>query len=194
MMSRRLPFPTRAAVAHLAVGLLVAGCSNDPIRYIPEADRNMLQAQERLGNGDGHGSPITVEQMLRGVKAANAGAGAGAAAGAAPVNRILLRFDGDSVLPSEDEVDRLHRFALSANASSLTVSSRPGNFDDPGSPVLGQRRAIAVSRELTGLVPDVQLHFDPALPPDVVVVSRGGAGYGADADLGAPGLGATGTP
>jgi hypothetical protein len=145
--------------------VLAAACSHDPIRYIPETDRAMLQTQDRLSNGGANGQPISVDEMLQRAKTTGAGKAAS--------TRVLIRFDGDTVQPDAAQRDTLRRFAEQAHAGSLTVTSRPGSFDDPGSPVLGQRRAIAVSRELSGVVADVQMRFEPGLPPGVVVVSLG---------------------
>nr|WP_294550158.1 hypothetical protein [uncultured Rhodopila sp.] len=144
---------------------LAAACAHDPIRYIPETDRTMLQAQDRLGNGDGNGQPISVDEMLRRAKTTGESK--------PPSTRIMIRFDGDTVQPDAAQRDTLRRFAEQAHAGSLTVISHPGNFDDAGSPVLGQRRAIAVSRELSDIVADVQMRFEPAVPPGIVVVSFG---------------------
>lgn len=144
---------------------LAAACSHDPIRYIPETDRAMLQAQDRLGNGDANGRAISVDEMLRRAKSTGDSK--------APASRVMIRFDGDAVQPDTAQRDTLRRFAEQAHAASLTVTSRPGSFEDAGSPVLGQRRAIAVSRELSGVVADVQMRFEPGLPPGVVVVSLG---------------------
>lgn len=167
---RRLPHSpvlTHATVRTLAwiMALLAAACSHDPIRYIPETDRAMLQAQDRLGNGDASGQPISVDEMLRRAKTT--------AESKAPASRVMIRFDGNAVQPDAAQRDTLRRFAEQSHAGSLTVTSRPGSFEDAGSPVLGQRRAIAVSRELSGLVADVQMRFEPGLPPGVVVVSLG---------------------
>jgi hypothetical protein len=159
-----LSYATVRALPWFLAGL-AAACSHDPIRYIPETDRTMLQAQERLGNGDGAGQPISVEEMLRRAKTTGESK--------APATRVVIRFDGDTVRPDAAQRDTLRRFAAQAHAGSLTVISHPGNFDDAGSPVLGQRRAIAVSRELSDIVADVQMRFEPGVPPGIVVVSLG---------------------
>nr|WP_294508852.1 hypothetical protein [uncultured Rhodopila sp.] len=144
---------------------LVVACSHDPIRYIPETDRTMLQAQDRLGTGQGTGGPISVDEMLQRAKASPDSKTAPA--------RLVIRFDGAAVQPDAAQRDTLRRFAEQAHAGSLTVTSHPGSFDEAGSPVLGQRRAIAVSRELSDVVADVQMRFEPDVPPGVVVVSLG---------------------
>jgi hypothetical protein len=147
------------------MAVLAAACSPDPIRYIPETDRTMLQAQDRLGHGDGNGQPISVDEMLRRAKTTGESN--------EPPSRVMIRFDGDAVQPDSTQRDTLRHFAEQAHAGSLTVTSHPGSFDDAGSPVLGQRRAIAVSRELSEVVADVQMRFDPGVPAGVVVVSPG---------------------
>nr|WP_294517468.1 hypothetical protein [uncultured Rhodopila sp.] len=147
------------------MALLVAACSHDPIRYIPETDRAMLQAQDRLGTGDRTGQPISVDEMLQRAKST--------AENKASPSRVVIRFDGDAVQPDAAQRDTLRRFAEQSHTGSLTVTSHPGSFDDAGSPVLGQRRAIAVSRELSAVVADVQMRFEPEVPPGVVVVSLG---------------------
>jgi hypothetical protein len=154
-----------ARIAACTMAVLAAACSHDPIRYIPETDRTMLEAQDRLNGGQGTGEAISVDEMLRRAKSSGDSK-------AAP-SRVVIRFDGDTVQPDAAQRDTLRRFAAQAHTASLTVSSHPGSFDDPGSPVLGQRRAIAVSRELSDVVPDVQVRFEPGLPPGVVVVSQG---------------------
>lgn len=154
--------------------LAMAACSHDPIRYIPEADRNMLQAQARLGNGgDGGNASISVDEMLRRAKE-------GDATKPAPT-RVVLHFGADAIQPDAAQRDTLRAFAATAGAATagpptVVVSSRPGSFDDPGTPVLGPRRAVAVSHELAAMVADVRVKFEPSLPPDVVVVSLGGSG------------------
>jgi hypothetical protein len=144
---------------------LAAACAPDPIRYIPATDRAMLQAQDRMSNGGAAGQPISVDEMLQRAKTTDEGKPAS--------TRVVLRFEGDIVQPDAAQRDTLRRFAAAAHSGSLTVISHPGSFDDAGSPVLGQRRAIAVSRELSGVVADVQMRFEPSVPPGVVVVSLG---------------------
>lgn len=140
--------------------LLLAACSQDPVRYIPEEDRRAAAADKA--------TPISVSEML-------ANARHESLAPAAPSGRLLVHFQGDTVTPDPAQRASLWQFASNASAArqKLLVASRPGNFDDPGSPVLGQRRAVAVARELSAVVKDVEMRFDPALPPDVVVVTQG---------------------
>ena len=93
--------------------------------------------------------------------------------------RLLVRFEADTVTPSPTQRAELRQFATTEPGSAPTgtarkfwVASRPGSFEDGGTPVLGQRRAVAVARELSAVSPDVELRFDPALPPGVVVVTQ----------------------
>lgn len=142
----------------------LAACAQDPIRYIPETDRVVAAA-------DG-ARPVTVEAML--ARARNNTPGATAVPG-----RLLVRFEADTVTPSPAQRAELRQFAQATPGATpgtaprkFWVASRPGTFEDGGSPVLGQRRAVAVARELSTLSPDVELRFDPALPPGVVVVTQ----------------------
>lgn len=147
--------------------LALSACQNDPIRYIPPEDRTLLQTQARLDASPGEGKGITVQEMLQRAKTN--------AAGPVPSSRVLVRFLGGAVEPDAAGQEQLRAFAAQLPAPGLpvVVSSRPGDFTDPAAPVLGQRRAVAVSRLLAGRVGNVQLRFDAALPPDVVVVRAG---------------------
>ena len=161
-----MSWPARLTLRILPL-LAVAGCSHDPILYIPSTDRTMLQAQARLGNADDGGKgPISVDEMLRRAKQGDSGPAA--------ASSVVLHFGGDTVQPDAAQRDTLWRFATKTGAETLVVSSRPGSFSDPATPVLGPRRAVAVSHELSAIVPNVQVRFEAALPPDVVVVSLGG--------------------
>lgn len=157
----------RHAVPCAALALGLAACAHDPIRYIPPEDRTALEAQARLSSAPGDGQGITVDQMLARAKTS--------AATPAPSSRILIRFEGEAVQPDAAGQEQLRAFAarLPSAAMPVVVSSRPGEFGDPGSPLLGQRRAVAVSRVLAGSSNNVEVRFDTALPPDVVVVSTG---------------------
>ena len=139
----------------LMLTLLLAACSPDPVKYIPEADRRDL--------GPNPGTPITVDQLLARARLAEPNA----------ASRMVVRFDGAVLTLTEAQRAELRKFAGGVAARKLLVSSRPGAFDDPGAPVAGQRRAIAVSRELTTAGGDVEMRFDQALPPGVVVVTQG---------------------
>ncbi len=88
--------------------------------------------------------------------------------------RLLVRFEADAVSPNPSQRAELRQFAQASpgTARRFWVTSRPGSFEDTGTPVLGQRRAVAVARELSSVSPDVELRFDPALPPGVVVVTQ----------------------
>ncbi len=141
----------------------------------------MLEAEARLGqDGGGGGSGgITVDQLLAQVRHGAAAAQSAAAQSAAvqPVvaqagapSRVLLRFDGESVQPNPTQVAQLDAFASGHGGSPVVVTSHADSIDE-GAKLLDQRRAIAVSRELTGTLPDVTIRFDPDMPADLVVVS-----------------------
>lgn len=140
--------------------LLLAACSQDPVHFIPEADR-------RAGATEGAG-PISVNEMLSRVRTSDSTEHETA-------GRIIMRFAGDAVQPDAEQREALRQFATAAITARqpVVVSSRPGGFDDPGQKVLGQRRAVAVARELSSVAGDVETRFDAALPPDVVVVTQG---------------------
>lgn len=143
----------------LILTLLLAACSPDPVKYIPEADRR--------DPGPNPGAPITVDQLLARARLAD------------PTKpgipgRLLVRFDGTALALTEAQRSDLREFANRITMPrKLLVSGRPGGFDDPGAPVIGQRRAIAVARELTAAGAEVEMRFDTALPPGVVVVTQG---------------------
>jgi hypothetical protein len=162
------PMPVLLA---LVAPALLAACSNDPLSYIPAQDRAFLQAQRRLGDdGSPSGGPISVDALLDQARASGA-----ADTAAATASRVALRYEGDAVQPDAGQREVIHRFAAEAREQGLhvTVVSRQDSFDAPGGPLLGQRRAAAVARELETLVPDVDLRFDPGAPPGVVVLSGG---------------------
>lgn len=161
------PMPVLLAVV---ASVLLVACSNDPLSYIPQQDRAFLQAQRRLGaDGGASGSPISVEALL---DQARGGEPAGPAAAS---NRVALRYDGDAIQPDAGQREVIRRFAAQAREQGLrvTVVSRQDSFDAPGVPLLGQRRATAVARELETVVPDVDLRFDPGAPAGIVVLSGG---------------------
>ncbi len=151
--------------------VLLAACSHDPVHYIPEADR-------RAAASDGSG-PISVDELLARVRSSESTAPESATqAGtmqAETPGRIVMRFADNAIQPDAGQREALRQFAAASLAARqpVVVSSRPGSFDDPGQKVLGQRRAIAVARELSSVAGDVETHFDAALPADVVVVTQG---------------------
>ena len=154
-------------LALLLVSIALAGCSNDPVRFIPVQDRTMLQAEARLGEGSASApkGAISVAELMAQARGAGGATGSGAT--------TVLRFDTGAVQPDAAQRETIHQFAQAQpGAASATVASRPGNFDDG---VIGQRRAVAVSRELANYIPDVAVQFNPQLPDGVVVLSRGAA-------------------
>jgi len=161
-------WPAHRLTLPLALAILLAGCTNDPIRYIPPGDRTTLQSQARLGESDAGAAngAISVDELLRRAKTNEAAP--------PPPSRILLHFDGATIQPDGAQRATLRDFAERLHAR-LVVSSRPGSFDDPGAPLLGQRRAVAVSRELAPFATDVEMRFVPSLPPGVVMVAAADA-------------------
>lgn len=157
--------------ASLVLMLSVAACSHEPLSYIPQADRVQLQAEARMGEAGGGGRPISVDDMLRNARAA-APADPNAPAPSVP-GRLLVRFDGSAVQPDAAQREALRRFATAALADrhGLLVRSEPGSFAGNDASVLGPRRAVAVSRELSDIAPNVDVRFDTALPAGVVVVT-----------------------
>jgi hypothetical protein len=145
----------------LILSLLLAACSQDPLLYIPEAERRAAAVAAA-----GPAGPVSVEDMLARARTNESGT-------AAPA-RLLVRFEGTAVQPDAAQRESLRTFAMTAQEArqKLMVASRPGQFEDPGAPVLGQRRAVAVARVLSTGTIDVGMRFDPALPPGVVVVTR----------------------
>jgi hypothetical protein len=125
----------------------------------------MLQAEARLGEGKASGpkGPISVAELVARASGGSAGQG----------GTTVLRFEPGTVQPDLAQRETIHQFAQAQpGATSATVASRPGNFTDG---LIGQRRAVAVSRELANYIPDVAVQFNPQLPEGVVVLSRGAA-------------------
>ncbi len=154
----------RYFVLFAALGL--AACEHEPLEYIPPADRALLQAQARMGDGGGTQGPVSVEDMLRRARAAP---------DSAVPAKLVLQFSRDAVTLDDAQKQSLAQFAAAAKEKSVTVQSRRGGFD--GSAALaGQRRAMAVARELTGHVAAIELRFAPDTPDDVVVVGAASPG------------------
>lgn len=169
----RAPMPVLLAVAMSA--LLAACANNDPLSYIPAQDRALLQAQQRLGGDGGGTSPITVDALLNQARVNAPPGTAPATVAAATDGHVALRYDGDAIQPDAAQREAIHRFATVARDQGLrvTVLSRQDSFADPGVPLLGQRRATAVARELQAVLPDadVDLRFEPSAPAGVVLLS-----------------------
>ena len=145
----------------LLSALGVAACANEPISYIPPTDRALLEAQARMaGSGASHG-PISVEDMLRQARSGQS------AAETAP--HLVLQFSNGAVLLDDAQKQSLAKFAAAARGQPVSVVSRPGGFEGAAA-LLGQRRAVAVARELSASQPDVELRFSADAPADVVEV------------------------
>ena len=143
-----------------------------PTPSAPETPRQAVQASTPAQPG-----PISVEAMLaraRDASPATSGATLPASAepraGTAPVVAtaalgspgLALRFTGDEVQPSDAQRAQVENFARRNRGAQVTISARSGGD------LLGPRRALAVARLLQPRFPDVELRFDPAVPPDEV--------------------------
>lgn len=155
----------------LCLGLLLAGCEHEPMEYIPPADRALLQAQARLAGGGSGAGPVTVQDMLARARDAKTPDGPTGTASRAP-EPLVLRFASGVVMPDAQQRETLGGFATAAQGRRLIVLSRPG-VASGATPMLGQRRAMAVARALRQDESEIELRFSSDAPPDVVVVSLG---------------------
>jgi hypothetical protein len=157
----------------LVMLLALSACSNPPMRYIPTADRSLLDAERRLGqDGDpADKSGVSVSQMLD--RARNGDTTQVAATG--PATRVLLHFDGDAVQPNSSQRAQLVSFASAHRSGPTVLVTSHADAVEAGAQLMDQRRAVAVSRELATSVPDVSIRFDPNIPEGLVVVSSGTA-------------------
>ncbi len=138
--------------------LLLAACSEDPMRRIPPTDRALLEAEARLGGASGQpGGRTTVADILARARGDTADGGA-----------LVLRFAGDAVQPDAGQRARLAAFAAQNRNAPVVVT---GGRGDPA--LLGERRAVAVARALEGEVPGVVLRFASGAPADVVQIASG---------------------
>lgn len=143
----------------LLLVLALAACEHEPLDYIPPTDRALLQAQARLGDAGGPARPLSVDEMLRRARTANA---------AAAPDRLVLQFAPDAAQLDEAQKAQLSQFATSARGRAVSVTARRGTGD---ASLLGPRRAVAVARALSTSLTDVRLRFTPDSPTDAVVVS-----------------------
>lgn len=162
----------RAMTAAIMTAAL-AGCANEPIRYIPPGDRAVLESEARLGqDGAGGGTPLSVADMLARARGASQTQAANAAAAAAAPSRVVLRFTGDAVQPDSGQRAELAAFAAAHKPTDQAVVTARADSVDRGA-FLGQRRAVAVSKALAGTWPDIAIRFDPNMPDGLVTVAVG---------------------
>lgn len=159
---------TRGSIV-LSVVILLAGCAQEPMQYIPPADRALLQAQARLGDSVSPQGSITVADLLRRARPADDQPSA--------ATRLVLRFAGDTVIPDDAQKQSLARFSAAAAGRPVVVTGQRGGFEGT-SGLLGQRRAVAVAKNLADTQPDVEVRFSPETPVDTVIVSLGTPGRG----------------
>ncbi len=136
-------------------------------RDIP--DRALLQAQARLGDSVSPQGSITVADLLRRARPADDQPSA--------ATRLVLRFAGDTVIPDDAQKQSLARFSAAAAGRPVVVTGQRGGFEGT-SGLLGQRRAVAVAKNLADTQPDVEVRFSPETPVDTVIVSLGTPGRG----------------
>jgi len=154
---------TRGSIV-LSVVILLAGCAQEPMQYIPPTDRALLQAQARLGESGSPQGAITVADLLRRARPADGQAAA--------ATRLVLQFVGDTVIPDEAQKQSLARFSAAAAGRAVIVTGQRGGFEGT-SGLLGQRRAVAVAKSLADSQPDVEVRFSSDTPADTVIVSTG---------------------
>lgn len=170
----------RGSLLIVLTGVVLAGCSHEPIQYIPASDRALLQAQARLGDGVAGSGKISVEDLLRKARGAAPAPGTGGQAGAPSVaggEKLVLQFAAGATQPDPAQRDQLHRFATASLGKKVAVLSQAGE-PESGSVLLAQRRAMAVARELSATLPSVEVHFADSAPPDAVIVTAGAAPAG----------------
>ena len=145
---------------------LLAACQQEPISYIPQADRTLLQAQARLGEGGTAAATpparTSVSEMLSRIRGSEP---------AAPA-RLVLRYAGTEVLPEPAQREELTRFgAANRGAAKAVVIARPSAAGGEAG-LLSQRRALAVARLLEADFREVQLRFEREAPAGQVLVLR----------------------
>ena len=148
----------------------LAGCSSDPMRFIPANERMMLQAEARMNESRGQGgtaagtggNKLSVQSMLDQQR------------GATPSqDRLVLRFATDVVQPDAAQRADISQIAeRGASAGGMTVLARPLGAGSSGA-MLDQRRAVAVSRLIEPSVPGVAVKFDSSVPADSLIVIVG---------------------
>ncbi len=144
---------------------LLGACQQEPMRYIPQADRTLLQAQARLGEGGVAAatpqSRTSVADMLARARSADP----------APA-RLVLRYAATEVLPDAAQRAVLVNFATAnRGAPRVVVVARSGGLAGEDA-LLSQRRALAVARLLEADFREVQLRFEREAPAGQVLVLR----------------------
>ena len=152
--------------------LAVACAQSDPMRYIPQGERNLLQAEARLGDTPGRtatGGRISVDELLARARTAEAGAGARQA------EPLVLRFTPGAVQPDAAQREAIERFAARAAGAPrvVVVGRRAATLAGPEA-LLGQRRAVAVARLLEPSLPEVETRFEPGVAADEILLVAGG--------------------
>ena len=161
---------TRGVLVGVAlVGL--AACSHEPMEYIPPGERDLLKAQARLGESGGGSQPVSVDEMLQRAR----GQAQASAAAAADSKRLVVQFTGDAVQLDDAQRKSLDAFGAAVGNLPVVVTGQRGSFGG-ASPLLGQRRAVAVANALSATLANVDVRFMPNVPDNVVVVAVGSTG------------------
>jgi hypothetical protein len=153
------------------IGMTVLGlaaCTHEPMDYIPQGERTLLKAQARMGEGGVSGQPVSVDEMLQRARGQSQAA-------SADRQRLVVQFSGDAVMLDDAQRKSLTAFSAAVGNAPVVVTGQRGGFAG-GSPLLGQRRAVAVANALSVTLTSVDVRFVPNIPDNIVVVSTGSAG------------------
>lgn len=113
-------------------------------------------ATRRLDDNDGFGTPAPA--LVHAMPREDEGIG------------LILRFTDRAVTLEAAAKVELQRFAAMAKGKLVSVTSRAGGFN-AGAALLGQRRALAVARDLAPVAADVEMRFSDEAPEDGVLLS-----------------------
>lgn len=165
--------PARRILPLLAALPLLGCVANDPIRYIPQNERNLLQAEAQLGDTPGRAPSagrISVEELLGRARTAAAAPQAGIA------EPLVLRFAAGATQPDDAQRAAIEAFAERAAGSPrvLVVGRRATALAGPDA-FAAQRRAVAVARLVEPRIPGVEIRFEPnAAAEDIVLIAGEG--------------------
>jgi hypothetical protein len=153
--------------------VMAAGCAHQPMDYMPQNEKDALGAQAHLGldgGGQGAGAGHTdVAGMLAAIRARDGDqAGLPAFSGA-----TVLIFRGSDVQPDESQRMEIRQAAAGLHGP-VEVS---GHSDGVGGdhPLLGERRVLAVAKDIIPAAGAVTVRFDQSIPDGTVRIAPRGA-------------------